>query len=418
MVLKRLDESVPRQLGEILIKHGHAPLTDSKLCENLLKDYFAPFKEEISLLVLAVKERVASDLLVSQDGLDRHVLHNLLLKRLRKAHSLTEADARWAIESWSLAIRSFLRSQSDPEPFDPDPRSIRSPDPQNPWPTSGLIGQCSKAIRALAVSPLNQTIVSGGDDGAIRLWQRDSVITIKECSAPVSALAFSPNGVLIASANGSSIELVDIHSKEVTLLDQTGKQPSLAFSPGGKSLASASADGRCEIRVWNLQTGQTRVLKDSSKGPSSISFSPDGRQLAAADSDLSNPAIRLWDLESGTSRVLGRLMRQITSVAWLPDGKHLASGSWDETVRLWNVHTGDARILGDNCSCVCLIAISTKGDRLAAYGLDGKLRVWDMDTARSRTAGECFGVNALSFINRGASLVTGSDDGSITCFSI
>ena len=92
--------------------------------------------------------------------------------------------------------------------------------------------------------------------------------------------AFSANGVLIAAASGSSIEVIDLQS--------------------------------------------------------SISFSPDGRQLAAADSDLSNPAIRLWNLETGNSRVLGRSMRQITSVAWLSNGKHLASGSWDETLRLWD----------------------------------------------------------------------------------
>jgi len=154
-------------------------------------------------------------------------------------------------------------------------------------------------------------------------------------------------------------------------------------------------------------------LKDTSKGPSSISFSPDGRHIAAADSELSNPAIRLWDLETGTSRVLGRSTRQITSVAWLGDGKQLASGSWDETVRLWNVHTGEARILGENCSCVCRIALSPKGDRLAGYGLDGKLRVWDLDTARSRTVGECVGVNAISFMSSNSSLVTGSDDGTL-----
>jgi len=156
-----------------------------------------------------------------------------------------------------------------------------------------------------------------------------------------------------------------------------------------------------------------RVLKDSSKGPSSISFSPDGRQIAAADSDLSNPAIRLWDLETGQARVLGRSTRQITSVAWLSDGKYLASGSWDETVRVWNVHTGEARILGENCSCVCRIAVSTKGDRLAAYSLDGKLRVWDLETGRSRTVGECFGVNAIAFMTNGVALVTGTDDGTV-----
>jgi WD40 repeat protein len=411
--LKRLDESVPRQLGEILIKHGHASLTDPKLCENLLKDYFAPYKEEISLLVLAVKERVASDLLVSQDGLDRDLLRALLIKRLRNAHFLTEADARWTIDSWSLALRTLSRSKTDPSSPNPDPRSIRTPEPSNPWPGSGLIGQCSKAIRAVAVSPLNETIISSGDDRTIHLWQPHSVTRVKECDAPISALAFSPNGVLIASASGSSLEIVDLQSKEVTFLGQVGKQPSLVFSPGGKSLASASADACCEIRVWNLQTGQMRVLKDTSKGPSSISFSPDGRWLATADSELSNAAIRVWDLETGTSHVLGRSTRQITSIAWLPDGKHLASGSWDETVRLWNVHTGEARILGENCSCVCRIAISIKGNRLAAYSLDGKLRVWDVDTGRSRTVGECFGVNAISFMSCTASLVTGSDDGTV-----
>jgi WD40 repeat protein len=219
--------------------------------------------------------------------------------------------------------------------------------------------------------------------------------------------------VLIAAAGGSSIEIVDLQSGEVTLLGQVGKQPALVFSPGGKSLASASAEARCEIRVWNLQTGQMRVLKDTSKGPSSISFSPDGRQLAAADSELSNPAIRVWDLETGTARVLGRSTRQITSVAWLSDGKHLASGSWDETVRLWNVQTGEARILGENCSCVCRIAISTNGDRLAAYGLDGKLRVWDVDTGRSRTVGEYFGVNSICFMSSNRALVTASEDGTL-----
>jgi len=137
--LKRLDESVPRQLGDILIKHGRATLTDPKLCENLLKDYCAPFKEEISLLVLAVKERVASDLLISRDGLDRDLLRALLVKRLKKIHSLSEADARWAVESWTLAIRTLSRSQSSLSAQDSDPRLIRSPDPSNPWPNSALL---------------------------------------------------------------------------------------------------------------------------------------------------------------------------------------------------------------------------------------------------------------------------------------
>ena len=76
--MKRLDELVTRKLGEILIKHGRASLTDARLCENLLKDYCGEYKEEISLLVLAVKERIAIDLVVSQDAIPRDVLRALL----------------------------------------------------------------------------------------------------------------------------------------------------------------------------------------------------------------------------------------------------------------------------------------------------------------------------------------------------
>ena len=371
--MKQFDESVPQTLGEILIKHGYAPLTDAKLCENFLKDYCGAFKEEISLLVLAVKERVASDLLVSHDGLQRDLLRALLVKRLRKGRTLNEGDARWAVDSWARALRAVSRSESKLSTPDADPRKIRNPDRSNPWPRFGLLERFSKPVRSIAVSPISEMIVTGGDDGTIRLLQPQSATVLKECAAPVSALAFSPNGVLIAAASGSSIEIVDLHSGEAKLLGQIGKQPSLVFSPGGKSLASTSANAHCEIQVWNLQTGQMRVLKGEWSGPRSIAFSPDGGQIAAADSDLSNPSIRIWDLETGTMRIVGGSSRQITSIAFLT-GRELASGSWDETVRLWNVRTGEARILGENCSCVCRIAISMQSDRLAAYSLDSRIR--------------------------------------------
>ncbi|HEX7330210.1 MAG TPA: WD40 repeat domain-containing protein [Pyrinomonadaceae bacterium] len=412
--MKRLDENVPQQLGEILIKHGRSPLSDAKLCENLLKDYCPEHKEEIALLALAVKERIASDLLVSQDGLERDLLRALLVKRLRKARSLSEGDARWAVESWGIAIRALARAESKSSP--PVAETSDQFNPPNPSLRSGIIGQFSKAIRSLAVSPVDNTIVFGGDDCLIRHWNsRSGAITkLTECEEPVLSLAFSPNGVLVAAASAGRAWIVDLQSREVMPLGQVGRQsPSLAFSPGGKSLATTSAGSPCEIHVWNLQTGSTRVLKGAWKGPTSISFSPDGRSIAAADADLSNAAIRLWDVETGTARILGHSTRQITSVSFLPDGKHLVSGSWDETVRVWNLQTGDARILGENCSCISHLTISTAGDHLAASSLDGRIRLWDLSTRRSRNAGHCNGVNAISFANNDRSLVTASDDGTV-----
>lgn len=399
------------QLGEILIKHGRSPLTDAKLCENLLKDYCPEHKEAIALLARAVRERIASDLLVSHDGLDRGLLRALLVKRLRKAAALSEGDARWAVESWSVAIRALARTDSK-ESVQPIAATSKS-NPSNPWTTFGVINQSAKAVRALAIS--RDSIVSGGDEGVF-LLQPHSTKTLKH--GAVSAIAFSPNGTLIASASRTRIEIIDLQSGEVTWLGNIGKQPSLVFSPGGKSLAAATVDTPSEIHVWNLQTGGMRTLKGAWKGPASISFSPDGSLIAAADSDLSNPSIRIWDVETASARVLGRSTRQITSVAYLPDGKSVVSGSWDETVRVWNVRTGEARTLGENCSCITHLAISMKGDSVAATSLDGKLRVWDVETGRSRIAGECDGVNAISFTNDGTALITGTDDGAVRLWSI
>ena len=133
--MKRFDENVPRQLGEILINHGRSPLSDAKLCENLLKDYCPEHKEEIALLSLAVKERIPSDLLLSQDGLQRDLLRALLVKRLRKGRALSEGDARWVVESWSIAVRALARAEAKSSPQVAEVpvssiRQIRRPGPE------------------------------------------------------------------------------------------------------------------------------------------------------------------------------------------------------------------------------------------------------------------------------------------------
>jgi len=435
--LKPFAEVVTQKLGEILIAHGRPPLTDPRLCENLLKDYCGEYKEEISILVCAVRERIAIDLLISRDGIPRDLLRSLLISRLRKNGSLSESAAQWAVDSWNRAVLNFTRSESEQsategvlpvEDVVVDPnltaglaaiantRDASRPSlPKKPI-RPGILGSVRNPIRAIAVSPLGDRIVSGGDDCTIRLWQVHSgdQTILGECDGPVAALAFSPNGVMIASASeDGSIRVWDLQSGEALTLGAGGKRsPSVVFSPGGKSLASASAEADGVLQVWNLQTGQSRILK-SELGPSSISFAPDGSTIAAAEGTLSHATIRLWDLETGTARVLGQSNRQITAVAFSPAGESLASGGWDETVRLWNIRTGAARVLGKNCSCISTLAFSPNGDAVAACSLDNKVRVWNVATAKSRTVGECQSVNDVAFLADGRTLVTASADGTL-----
>ena len=421
--MKPLDELVTQKLSEILTKHGRSPLTDAKLCENLLKDYCGEYKEEIALLVFAVRERIPSDLLASHDGLPRDLLRALLVKRLRKDRVVSEGAARWIVDSWWQAVRTLLREEAkqEPLPLDSVPSANGSSSERQPI-VFGVVAQSQKAIRTVACSPFGDDVAFAGDDGLIHLWNFHSRETrvLGTSDGPVSSVAYSPNGVLIASANEgtaqgrSGVRVWDLRSGEMLDLGECGEQsPSIAFSPGGKSLACASAESTGVLRVWNLQTGQMRVLKDPAGGSSSISFSPDGKSLAAADAARMNPAIRVWDLETGTARTIGSSRRQITSLAFSSDGKSVASGSWDETLCLWDVQTGQARVLGKNCSCISCLAFSPEGEKIAACSLDGRIRVWNLETTRSRTIGTCDNVNAVAFYAGSKVLVTGSADGTV-----
>ncbi len=60
-------------------------------------------------------------------------------------------------------------------------------------------------VYALAISPDNKLLVSGGGDDAVRLWRLPSGRLVKTLEGHVSAsssLVISPDGQMLASASG------------------------------------------------------------------------------------------------------------------------------------------------------------------------------------------------------------------------
>jgi formylglycine-generating enzyme required for sulfatase activity len=96
---------LPRQkLCEIISKYGRSVCDDPRKCEGLLRDFCGEYKGEINVLVGALKERVAADLLTSQTNVPHEVILARLTKRLIDDLFLAEDAARWAVESWALAL--------------------------------------------------------------------------------------------------------------------------------------------------------------------------------------------------------------------------------------------------------------------------------------------------------------------------
>jgi WD40 repeat protein len=78
--------------------------------------------------------------------------------------------------------------------------AIRLADGQRIWEVSGH----QRFIRCLRVSPAGTTLLSGADDGTLRLWDKDGnpLRTLAQDLAPISTITFSPDGNLIITNGG------------------------------------------------------------------------------------------------------------------------------------------------------------------------------------------------------------------------
>ena len=96
---------LPRQqLYKLVATYGRSLCDDPRRCEALLKDTCGQYRPEIAVLVGALREGVAADMLASQNSVPQTVLLARLTKRLHDNQALTEDAAKWGVESWALAL--------------------------------------------------------------------------------------------------------------------------------------------------------------------------------------------------------------------------------------------------------------------------------------------------------------------------
>lgn len=90
---------------------------DTSLCdeplrmEGLLRDLCPHNRREINVLILALRERIAADLQSSSSAVPIEIVISRLAKRLEDQHAVTREMARWAVESWALALGTISLAQ-------------------------------------------------------------------------------------------------------------------------------------------------------------------------------------------------------------------------------------------------------------------------------------------------------------------
>lgn len=281
------------------------------------------------------------------------------------------------------------------------------------------------AVRCCAFSPDGRTLISGSDDGTLKLWDTKSGACLRNFVGHgdwVQCCAFLPDGrQLISGSKDATLRLWDSHSGVCLrrFVEHTGAVMCCAVTADGRQLLSGSEDKT--LKCWDIQSASCLLSFSGHDGVVyGCAISGDGRHVLSGSSDRT---LKLWDgqtgaclrsfddhggevnacefstdarrIVSGADGLLklrdaenGECLRdfvghfgQVFCCAWSSDAGTLLSGGTDGTPRLWNTRSGECllRLVGHG-SLVWACASSPDGKQLLSGSEDAELRLWDSQT--------------------------------------
>ena len=318
--------------------------------------------------------------------------------------------AAYRISPTAEAISSLLDSTADP-------------------PATRMLGPVGTEMLSIALSREGTLLVTGADNGTVRLWSLARpghpllLAAPLSLRGPVSSLALSPDGSLLAISAGGTVSLWNISDPRRPAL--AGSTPAalgtalnaVIYSPDGQTLATAGANGR--VYVWDTTdprhpTPRGTPMNAGIGQVNAIAFSPDGSILAAGGA---NGRLRLWDMTKGDANPAAMAFligppNGINAIAFSPDSHTLAAAGNDSKVWLWTL-TGGGRVasarpsLTGARSWIFSLAFSPAGNAIAAGSADDNTYVWSLpDGVLTTTLPHPVPVTAVAYGPGGDTLAT------------
>ena len=234
-------------------------------------------------------------------------------------------------------------------------------------------------IWRLAYLPDGRRIVTGSDDGIVKVWNLENGSqegTSMEHESYICDLAVTRDGTnIISSYHGGVIKVWGVESHEIVEeWSHPENYPRIAVSPD----AGLIAVGDETVAIYTMEGRQVNNSIEVGGAILSMCFSPDGKKLACGTCD----DIRAYDVDSGTL-ILGPLEgheEYIFDVPWSRDSSRLFSGSDD--IRCWNSSTGVpiGHPWTGHKDIILSLSLSPDGSILASASRDRTVRFWDVTT--------------------------------------
>lgn len=280
------------------------------------------------------------------------------------------------------------------------------------------------AVNSIDVSPDGLTLISGGKDETIRIWDLTNFSmkkTIKMEGSSVKRVNFSHDGAKLLAALYTRFVEIDYKSFKSKFSKKNAHSAFIEtclYSSDDKYILTSSWRDKTLV-VWKAVSLKEQVETKEVTWVDNAIFNKGTTLIFSGGHDN---LVKMWDFTTGEMvRSYAGHNDWVYDVCLSPDEKHLYSASFDSTIKMWEVNTGKniATFKGHAEGVVCL-DISKDGKYLASGSVDKYIIIWDLLTRREvrRIKAHDSSVIDLKFSSDGKFLYSCSQDKTIKVWDL
>ena len=265
--------------------------------------------------------------------------------------------------------------------------------------TQQILEGHSATVHCLTLTPDEEILLSGADDGTVRAWNWKTCHLLFELLGhwdAVDSIAVMPDGKkAVTGSRDQTLRVWDLKTGEHlrTLDGHSGSIKAVVVSASTGQVISGSTDRT--IRCWDIDSSS----KDHQPCPHNqpvvlLSMSSDGTRTISGTwyGDLTvweslSPAnhdnYALEPAESLPPQIVGSLdghTKRVSCLRMTANGELAFTGSRDQTLRSWNVgETSCKRVLNGHTKPIIDLDVAPNETCIASLAADRTLRVWDLE---------------------------------------